>query len=131
VKVNQNVFFYAIGFDQEWNNAELYPNEKNGIYPWLEDDRKTLKLPVQGDEYIKLDPPAGKNYLCLIFSGRYIDVEDIKYKLKEGKGDFVQRYYSGSLKDPNVLNWKQNSIELEGDFYRDSLWFIIVEIDQI
>ena len=131
VKVNQNVFFYAIGFDQEWNNAELYPNEKNGIYPWLEDDRKTIKLPVEADEFIKLEPPAGKNYLCLIFSGQYIDVEDIKYKLKEGKGDFVQRYYSGPLKDPNVLNWKQNSIELEGDFYRDSLWFIIVEIDQI
>ena len=129
IKVNQNVFFYAVGFDQEWNNLEYYPNEKNGIYPWLEDDSKIIKLPVEG-EYIQLDPPAGKNYLCLVFSGQYLDIDDIKFKFKEGKGDFVQRYYSGPLKDPTRLNWKENAVELEGDFNRSSLWIVIVEIDQ-
>ena len=129
VKVNQNVFFYAVGFDQEWNNLEYYPNEKNGIYPWLEDDNKIIKLPVDG-EFIELGPPAGKNYLCLIFSGQYLDIEDIKFKLKEGKGDFVQRYYSGATKNQGVVNWKEKAIEFEGDFHRSSLFIVVVEIDQ-
>lgn len=129
VKVNQNVFFYAVGFDQEWNNAELYPNERNGIYPWLEDSQKLLKLPVDAS-FIELEPPAGKNFLCLVFSGKYLDIEELKTKLKEGKGDFVQRYYSGPLKDPAVLNWKEHAIELEGNFNRSSLFIVVIEIDQ-
>lgn len=129
VNVNQNVFFYALAYDQEWNNVELYPNEKNGIYPWVEDDRSTIKLPVES-EYIQLDPPAGKNYLCMIFSGQHISIDDIKEKLKKGNGDFVQRYYSGSLKEGATLNWKENAIEVEGEFKRSSLWVIIIEIDQ-
>ncbi len=129
IKVNQNVFFYAVGFDQDWNNAELYPNEKNGTYPWLEDAQKSVKLPVDA-QYIKLEPPAGKNFLCLVFSGRHIDIDELKGKLKEGHGDFVQRYYTGPLKDPAVLNWKEHTIELEGDFNRSSLFIVVVEIDQ-
>ncbi|MEK6783630.1 MAG: C1 family peptidase, partial [Bacteroidota bacterium] len=132
ITVNQNVFFYAIYFDQKWHDVELYPNETKGIYPWLEDERRKIKLPVGpiGDEYFKLDPPAGKNYFCLVLSGQYLDIEDIKLKLEKGKGEFVQRYYSGPLKDPSLLTWNENAIELEGAFNRSTLWIVIVEIDQ-
>ena len=128
-KVNQNVFFYAIGFDKEWNHSELFPNEKNGVYPWIEDDRRTIKLPIEND-FIELTPPAGKNYLCFVFSGQYISIEEITDKLKDGKRNFIERYYSGQLKNSAILKWTDNAIEFEGDFNRSSLWIIVVEIDQ-
>jgi hypothetical protein len=128
-KVNQNAFFYAIGFDKEWNHAELFPNEKNGLYPWIEDDRRTIKLPIESD-FIELTPPAGKNYLCFVFSGQYISIEEITNKLKDGKRNFIERYYSGQLKNSAILKWTDNAIEFEGDFNRSSLWIVVVEIDQ-
>ena len=59
-----------------------------------------------------------------------VPLEELKNKLKEGKGDFVQRYYTGPLKDPAALNWKEHVVELEGNFHRNSLFIVVVEIDQ-
>ena len=128
-RVNQNAFFYAIAFDKEWNPSELYPNETNGLYPWIENDRRQVKLPLESD-FIELTPPAGKNYLCFVFSGQYISINDIKNKLKDGKKNFIERYYSGQLKNSAILKWTDNSTEFEGDFNRSSLWIVVVEIDQ-
>lgn len=128
-RVNQNVFFYAIGFDKDWNPSELYPNEINGLYPWIENDRKQIKLPLESD-YIELTPPAGQNYMCFVFSGQYIDIDDVKNKLKSGKKNFIERYYSGQLRNSAILKWTDKAIEFEGDFNRSSLWIVVVEIDQ-
>ncbi len=128
-KVNQNAFFYAVGFDKDWNHAEFFPNETNGLYPWIEDDRRQIKLPLEG-EYIELTPPAGKNYLCFIFSGQYLSIDDVKTKLKEGKRNFIEKYYAGQLKNSAILKWTDNAIEFEGDFNRSSLWIVVVELDQ-
>jgi Papain family cysteine protease/Domain of unknown function (DUF4384) len=124
VKTNQKGFLYVFGFDQEWNSFQFYPQE-SGIYPWLENKNTAVSIPVSSSQpYILLTPPAGKNYFCVIVSGRYLEPGELMAALKLGKGSVPKEYaVTKSL-------WSSDKIEFETEFTRNTFGLVVVEVDQ-
>ena len=110
---NEPSYVYIIGFDSNSNTSLVFPPSEN-VSPALLYKKTHIAIP---DEkwYIEMDNNAGTDYLCMLYSLEELDIEAIIKKIKNGKGDFIERL--------KLALGKKLSLPDEVDFSSDTMSF--------
>lgn len=86
---NEPAYVYVIGSDLNNNVSKVFPQNDN-ISPALVYSSNSIALP---DEkwYIEMDNTIGKDYLCVLYAGHELPINDIIRKIKQGAGSFTDK----------------------------------------
>ena len=126
VDLNQQAFFYLIGFDNSWTPIKMYPSEE-GIAAWVPKGFLKIGIPEAPSD-IELFDPAGRNYFCMIVSGSQIDIERYIVEINERKENFFKEIYN---KDNKGIVWGDDHVALKMPFKRESIAAILIELAQV
>ena len=86
---NEPAYVYVIGSDLNNNVSKVFPQNDN-ISPALVYSYNSIALP--GEEwYIEMDNTIGKDYLCVLYAGHELPINDIIKKIKQGAGSFTDK----------------------------------------
>lgn len=89
VSNQEPAYVYIIGSDQKGNTSLVFPPAKN-VSPALLYTNTHIAIP---DEkwYIEMDNTVGKDYLCVLYSLKELDIEDILENIRSESGDIYAK----------------------------------------
>lgn len=86
---HEPAYVYAIGSDQTGEIFTIFPHKK-GISAALNYQSNNIAIPDES-HYIRMDKTVGKDYLCVFYSKKALDIEGIKSQLRQKNGSFTDR----------------------------------------
>lgn len=85
---NEPAYVYVLGWDLTNNVTPLFPQNK--ISPALVYKSNDIALPSE-DASIRIDETQGKDYLCVLYSGKELPFESIIKRIKQKQGSFTEK----------------------------------------
>jgi hypothetical protein len=128
----QTVYVYVIGSNLENESNLLFPLENQSALVF----KGKEKFALPGDDYMyQMDDMKGMDYLCVLYSRRPLQINNVMDDLKNVKGNFMQRLYKtlGSKLVPlNEVNYKkEESIAFSAVAKNNYIIPIVVEIEHL
>lgn len=102
ITCNEPAYVYMIGSDLDYNVSQLFPPEGENISPAI-DAENDFALPAE-DMLYELDNNTGKEYYCLLFSSKELNIENIIKKVKTRRGSFTDIILNVLKEDGLVIN---------------------------
>lgn len=102
ITCNEPAYVYMIGSDLDNNVSQLFPPEGENISPAV-DAANDFALPGE-DMFYELDDNTGKEYYCLLFSSKELDIKSITEKVKARRGEFTDVISNVLKEDGLVIN---------------------------
>jgi len=96
---DQPAYVYAIGSDLTNKVYQVFPHEK-GVSAALNYSHNSVPIPSE-DHHIRMDGNVGTDYLCVLYSQKPLNLDDIKQQIKQESSR-----YSFQEKVQNVLGNK-------------------------
>ncbi|MCF6365335.1 MAG: DUF4384 domain-containing protein [Bacteroidales bacterium] len=129
---SEPAFVYAFGFDATGKTFTIFPH-KPGISPALNYANNRVAIPDE-DHYIQTDNTTGKDYLCVLYSKKRLNIEDIKRQIEQKTGSFTIRLNS-VLQDKLVnkanISFHQGNISFDVKNSKKSVVALITETEHI
>jgi hypothetical protein len=129
---NEPAYVYAIGTDQTQEIFQLFPYQPE-ISPYLHYRQNEIALPDE-DHYITMDNTVGKDYICLIYSKKELNLEAIKSEISMAKGSFLQKVRAALRNDlvsPSDITYSPAEMRFEAFSKGKSAVILMLEIDHI
>lgn len=128
----QTVYVYVIGSNLENESNLLFPLENQSALVF----KGKEKFALPGDDYMyQMDGIKGMDYLCVLYSRRPLQINNVMDDLKNVEGNFMQRLYKilGSKLVPlNDVNYqKDKSISFSAVAKDNYIVPIVVEIEHL
>lgn len=128
----QTAYVYVIASNLKHDMGILFPLE--GQQAMIKAGEKKFALP--GDDYMyNLDNTRGRDYICVLYSKKPLDIEKVLKDMKGTKGNFMQKMYKSlgkHLVPLNQINYKQRrAIEFAADAGKEYIVPIVVEIKHL
>lgn len=82
----QPAYVYAIGSDLSQKIYQVFPHAK-GVSPALNYSSNTVPIPSE-DHHIRMDGNVGTDYLCVLYSKRPLDLDNIKRDIKQQSNQY-------------------------------------------
>lgn len=126
---NAPAFVYVIGDDLTSNTSIVFPPRED-ISPALTYKHSHLAIPNE-QWYIEMDDTKGKDYICVLYSKKELDIKSIAQQVKRGDGTFYQRIMSALGQDivsKSDLELKDDQIKFTAST-KNSIVPIIAEIN--
>ncbi len=86
---SEPAYVYAFGFDATKKTFTIFPNEPN-VSAALNYANNSVAIPDE-NHYIQTDNTIGKDYLCVIYSKKRLNIEEIKQNIENSTGTFYER----------------------------------------
>jgi len=86
---SEPAYVYAFGYDATKKTFTIFPNEPN-VSAALNYANNSVAIPDE-DHFIQTDNTIGKDYLCVIYSKKRLNIERIKVKIENSTGTFYDR----------------------------------------
>ena len=130
---NQPAYVYIIGYGTSSGKVSaLYPF--TGYSAYLGYKKNNVAIPSE-DYYVQLDNKIGKDYLCVLYSRRPLNIHEITAKIKNSNGktfnDKVKEVLQSKLVIGSNITFDKNNIEFKAKSNGKSVIPIIVEFDHI
>ncbi|MEM7106455.1 MAG: M43 family zinc metalloprotease [Bacteroidota bacterium] len=87
---DDQVYVYAFASDLTKQSYQLYPQTGNTAFVAAKD--KKVLLPGNGQVFA-MDETVGKDYLCILYSQKPLDIGYVTRRMQYENGNFVQRLY--------------------------------------
>jgi len=127
---NQPAYVYAISSDLSNEVTKIFPYE-NGISAALTDQKNNVAIPDE-DHFIEFDNKPGKDFLCVFYSKRELDIDDIIKQLGSQAGTFSERIFKvvgTQMADPKHVEFSKDRIAFEGFSNGKTLVSMMVELE--
>lgn len=123
-------YVYVLGSDLSKKTAILFPLAGQSAY--ISQKNTKLALPNENTLY-QLDHTLGKDYICVLYSKKSLSIEQIRQKIENEEGNFIQRVYKVLGSDMVYLNniayTYQGSMQFNAKSGSQSIVPIIVEME--
>ncbi len=124
-------FVYVIGSDLTKKNTLLYPQPHQTAYMQTEHTRMTLP---SGGSMFQMDNTQGKDYLCVLYSKRPINMRLVMQEMQRMDGNFMQRLYKvlwHQLVPQNQIQYsnKNNRLVFNANAGQQNIVPIIIEME--
>jgi hypothetical protein len=86
---NEPAFVYAFGSDMTNKTYQLFPYRPD-ISPALNYSQNNVALPDE-DHYIEMDNTLGTDFLCVLYSSKELNIDEIRTKVENGYGSFLNK----------------------------------------
>lgn len=126
---NEPAFVYVIGNDLTSNTSIVFPPRED-ISPALTYKHSHVAIPNE-QWYIEMDDTKGKDYICVLYSKKELDIKSIAQQVKKGDGTFYQRIMSAlgqNIVSKSDLELKDDQIKFTAST-KNSIVPIIAEIN--
>lgn len=126
---NEPAFVYVIGDDLTSNTSIVFPPRED-ISPALTYKHSHVAIPNE-QWYIEMDDTKGKDYICVLYSKKELDIKSIAQQVKKGDGTFYQRIMSAlgqNIVSKSDLELKDDQIKFTAST-KNSIVPIIAEIN--
>ena len=94
---NEPAFVYVIGDDLSSNTSIVFPPRED-VSPALTYKQCHVAIPNE-QWYIEMDNTKGKDYVCVLYSKKELDIKSIVKQIKNGNGTFYQKVQSALGQD--------------------------------
>lgn len=94
---NEPAFVYVIGDDLSSNTSIVFPPRED-VSPALTYKQCHVAIPNE-QWYIEMDNTRGKDYVCVLYSKKELDIKSIVKQIKNGNGTFYQKVQSALGQD--------------------------------
>jgi len=124
-------FVYVIGSDLTKKNNLLFPQPNQTAYMQAKNSRMTLP---SGGSMFQMDNTQGKDYLCVLYSKRPINMPLVMQEVQRMSGNFMQRLYKvlwHQLVPQHQIQYnnKNNRLVFAAKAEQQSIVPIVIEID--
>lgn len=123
------VYMYAVGSDLSNKYAVLFPFDQY-TSPLLGYKRGTVAFPSE-DHFLQLDQTKGSDFVCVLYSRKPLDINELVRKMEIGKGSIKERVYQAlgnELIPPMQTQYQSGKIGFNLKASKGSVVPIIVEI---
>ena len=128
---NEPAYVYAFGSDNTGKAFPIFPYAKN-ISPVLNYSKNEIAIPDENHS-IELDNTTGKNYLCVLYSKKPLDLDALCRDFENSKGFFVEKVRSivgdDLLTNSEIKFSKNGKIEFTAKSESRNVMALIVEIN--
>jgi hypothetical protein len=130
---NEPAYVYIIGYGTNSGKVDaLYPF--TGYSAYLGYKKNNVAIPGE-DYYVQLDNKKGKDYLCVLYSRRALNINEVTTQIQNSSGktfnDKVKEVLQSHLVDGNSVTFDKNNINFKAKSGGKSIIPIIVEFDHI
>lgn len=94
---NEPAYVYVIGDDLTSNTSLVFP-PRDDISPALTYKQSHVAIPNE-QWYIEMDNTKGKDYVCILYSKKELDIKSIVQQIKNRNGTFYQKVLSALGQD--------------------------------
>ena len=126
---NEPAFVYVIGDDLASNTSIVFPPRED-ISPALTYKHSHVAIPNE-QWYIEMDDTKGKDYICVLYSKKELDIKSIAQQVKNEDGNFYQKIMSAlgqNIVSRSDLELKDDQIKFTAST-KNSIVPIIAEIN--
>jgi hypothetical protein len=123
------VYMYAVGTDLSNKVSVLFPFDKY-ISPLLSYKRGTVAFPSE-DHFLQLDQAKGSDFICILYSKKPLDINDLAKKIEKGTGNIKERMYQAlgnELIPPTQTKYQNEKIGFNLKANKGSVVPLIIEI---
>lgn len=132
VKNDESAYVYVIGADQTQKTFQLFPHADD-VSPSLSKDNE-VALPSD-NAFITMDNTVGKDYICVMYSKKLLNLDEIRAKMEAAPGTFNEkvkaalgaRYVDGSDK----MDVSKKGIALKAACNKTDILTLIVETEHL
>jgi hypothetical protein len=124
-------YVYAIGSDLSKVSYQVFPHKDN-VSPYLGYKENNVPIPDE-EHYVRMDQKTGKDYLCLLYSSKELDMKAVLQLLEKAEGaSFMDRLKNafGNYLRTNV-QYKNDIAGFDGDLSGEVVVPVVIEIDHI
>lgn len=117
-------YTYIFATDDSKENFSLFPDQ--GLSPLLNEAINKVQLPT-----LELEEVQGKDYICILYASRPLNMEQLFYELEKGKEGFPQRLtkaISTGLAELGEGEWKSQEISFNFSSNSARIVPLIIEI---
>jgi len=86
---SEPAYVYAFGFDTTQKTFTIFPHLPN-ISAALNYANNSVAIPDE-NHFIQTDNTTGKNYICVLFSKKRLNIEEIKAQIENSNGSFYSK----------------------------------------
>lgn len=127
---NEPAYVYAFGSDASEEIFPVFPFEPS-TSPALIYRQNQVAIPSE-EKHIRLDATTGKDYLCMIYSAKPLNIERIKKRVKNGSGSFqskVRAALKGKGMKTKEVAFQNNKIAFSAKSKEKSVVTLFMEIE--
>lgn len=129
---NEPAYVYLLGYGSKSGKVSpIYPFE--GYSAYLGYKKSNVAIPNE-DYFIGLDNQTGKDYLCVLYSKKALNIKSVAQKLQAESGAFnerVKKVLGSNMVDGKNIEFKRNEISFKAKSSGKSVVPIILEFDHI
>jgi len=129
---NEPAFVYAFGTDATNKVFALFPYAPD-ISPALNYKKNDVALPDE-DHYIEMDNTIGTDYICVLYSLKPLNFEEIQRNVENSSGTFEARIKTAvgqDYVDKQNINFEPNTISFTAKSQGKSVVSLIIETKHI
>jgi len=129
LKNQQKTYIYVIaGNNREKEVTILFPYNPNNSY--IESTDKEIRIPKSETDYMYLDNNAGKEYFCLLYSKKELDIKSLKTELEQMiNKSFTERLntaLSSKIVNSNEIVYQNDKIKFSAKSDKQILPIIVI-----
>lgn len=111
---NEPAFVYILGYDTNGNASLVFP-PKDNISPALTYKNSHITIP---DEkwYIEMDNSTGTDYLCVLYSKKELNIQQVIQSVRTGNGTVAERIkkaLGSAMASPSEINYTNGSMSFK------------------
>lgn len=129
---NEPAYVYLIGYGTTSRKVSaLYPFD--GFSAYLGYKKNDIAIPSE-DYYVALDDKKGKDYLCVLYSKKPLDIKDIARKIQNQSGSFsdkVKKVLGNQIVTGSNIEFDRNNIKFKAMSKGKTIVPMILEFDHI
>lgn len=129
-------YLYSINIGSKGEIGKIFPYSEE-ISPILNYKNNDVPIPSE-DKHMRLDGVSGKEYLCLIYSKKSVDIDNVIFNLstQNKNNSLYQKFevcFGNSLIPLNEINYNtdSNDVRFSATSNSQDVLVIIIEIDHI
>ncbi len=129
---SEPAYVYAFGFDVTEKTFTIFPHESN-ISAALNYANNSVAIPDE-EHYIQTDNTIGNDYLCVLYSKKSLNIEEIKAQIENSAGSFyfrVNNNLRNKLVNKANTSFQPNKIAFNVKNSNKSIVALIIETKHI
>jgi hypothetical protein len=134
IETKTSCYIYVIGYGGKTKKvSKLYPFDNYSAYFGY--SYAEISIPNE-EHFISMDENVGKDYLCVLYSTKELNVDDIVKKLEantstEGIYSKLKGVLSDDLLDNNKLKFSKDKISFTANYSQSGVVPIVIEVNHV
>jgi len=131
---NQPAYVYAFGTDLTSDTYQVFPHKPN-VSPALTYSKNDVPIPSD-TEHVRMDNKVGTDYLCVLYSNKPLDLDEIRRKVEAQSNVYtprekLERVLGDKLMSEDEVSYDRNEMAFNAKSKKGSVAAVVLAIEHI